>query len=209
MAEIEPKDGGRGGEVGEGEEAFLVGATAGEGRGVADAGQLHGGEQLAGAVVELDAALGVGDVAGDEGVVHHGDLLEVVARLGEDDLPGGALGVEEIDGDDAAVWGVSVGVEPERVGVGGDGRVAGVGGGGDLDEGRGLRLAEVGVAQVERGEGIFVALAGAEQQIAAVVGGVGADEQFLVVGSLVDDGVGGLAGYRVCGRRPYGRTAPA
>ena len=63
--------------------------------------------------MQLDEALGVGEVVGDEGVVHHGDVVELVLGLGDDGLPVIALGMVEIDGDDLAVGRVERGADPE------------------------------------------------------------------------------------------------
>ena len=91
----------------------MVGLAAGEAGGGADGGELDGAEGAAAGGVELDAALGVDEVAGDEGVGDEGDGVEVVGGLGEDGLPVFALGMGQIDDDDAAVGGVGGGLEEE------------------------------------------------------------------------------------------------
>ncbi len=65
---VEAVDGAGGGEVGEDEEGFGVGALAGEAGDGADAGEREALEEVAFGRVELDEALGAVEVGGDEGV---------------------------------------------------------------------------------------------------------------------------------------------
>ena len=60
------------------EEGLGIVALAAEAVDCADGGELQALEELAVAAVQLYQALGVGDVVGDEGVVHHGDVVELV-----------------------------------------------------------------------------------------------------------------------------------
>ena len=88
-------------------------ALAAEAVGCADGGELKALDELAVAAVQFDEALGVGDVVGDEGVVHHGDVVELVLALGDDGLPVLALRMVEVDGDDFSVGSVERGADPE------------------------------------------------------------------------------------------------
>ena len=82
--------------------------------GGADGGEFEALDERAVTAMELDEALGVGEVVDDEGVVDDGDVVEFVRALGDDGFPVLALGMVEVDGDDFSVGRVERGEEPEE-----------------------------------------------------------------------------------------------